>query len=64
MGQMFDELVAFFRKMGWPVQQLEGHPVLSLTYQGASGQWVFVATVSEETRIVTMFSRAPIACPP
>lgn len=64
MGQLFDELVAFFRKMGWPVNQVPDHPILSFTYEGGTGTWVFVASVAEETRIVTMFSRAPVACPP
>jgi len=64
MGALFDDLKAFFARMGWPVNPLEGQPVLSFSYQGRNGQWVFIATVNEETRVVTMLSRAPFACPP
>ena len=64
MGALFDELKAFFGRMGWPVNAIEEQQILSFSYQGTHGQWVFILTVNEETRVVTMLSRAPIACPP
>lgn len=64
MGELFDTLKGFFDKAGWPTAIVEGEPILSLTYQGSNGQWVFIATVDEQHMVLTVFSRAPIACPP
>lgn len=64
MPSLFEQLTSFFEALGWPVQQVPDHPILSITWKGRNGQWVFVASAAEEHRILTVFSRAPITCPP
>lgn len=61
---MFETLVAFYRDdAGWPVNVDAENDLLSLTYQNNDDQWVFVASVDTQLRILTVFSRAPEACP-
>jgi hypothetical protein len=61
---MFEILVAFYRdEAGWPVNVDTENNLLSLTYQSNDDQSVFVASVEVDLRILTVFSRAPEACP-
>ncbi len=61
---MFEQLVSFYRDgAGWPVAVDEDNQILSVRYSHEGTEWVFVGTVDENTRIVTLFSRAPEACP-
>jgi len=61
---MFEQLVSFYRDAaGWPVAVDEDNGILSVKHSAGDDQWVFVGTVDEDSRIITLFSRAPMACP-
>lgn len=64
MAELFDRLVAFYDEAGWPMVQVPNETILSTTYQGERGQWVFVSSCHEEHGTVTMFSRGPAPAPP
>ncbi|RME79438.1 MAG: hypothetical protein D6784_00705, partial [Chloroflexi bacterium] len=64
MAQLFDRMVAFYQRINWPMTAVPDETILSVTYQGDRGQWVFVASVDEPRSTVTMFARAPLSCPP
>lgn len=64
MAILFNTMVAFYEKMGWPMAQIAGETILSTTYGGTVAQWVFVASVDEPNGIITMFARTPEPCPP
>lgn len=65
MTSLFDQLSALLRSGDWPMEQVPGQPILSVTYQAADGeQWVLVAAADDDTRMLTLFARAPEACPP
>lgn len=64
MGKQFDSIIAFYKdKMGWPMEEVQDNSILSVTYQGNHGQWVFVASMDEANGTVTLFSRFPKSCP-
>jgi len=64
MGELFPVLQAFYEKVEWPMVQVPGEAILTTTYEGTHGQWVFVVVPHEDLRVVTMFSRSPMECPP
>lgn len=64
MSGLFNQLVAFYESINWPMEQVGGDTILSITYAGESEQWVFVASTDETNGIVVMFARSPLACPP
>lgn len=64
MSKLFNQLVAFYKSINWPMEQIPDNTILSITYAGKNGQWVFVASTDEPNGIVVMFARAPMSCPP
>ncbi|HMQ53775.1 MAG TPA: YbjN domain-containing protein [Anaerolineae bacterium] len=64
MSGLFNQLIAFYESINWPMEQVGGDTILSITYAGKNDQWVFVASTDEANGIVVMFARAPLACPP
>ena len=64
MSTLFDQMVSFYERSSWPMAQVPHNTILSTTYQGENGQWIFVASVDDNTGVITMFSRAPLSCPP
>jgi hypothetical protein len=64
MGKQFDAIIAFYNdKMGWPMEESPENAILSVTYQGKHGQWVFVASMDEANGTITLFTRFPESCP-
>ena len=63
MSDLFDRLFSFYEKSNWPMAQVPEETILSTTFQGNEGQWVFVASVDETHKVVTMFARTPKPCP-
>lgn len=63
MSQLFDRLVSFYDKFGWPMQQIPNQTILSVQYRGDNGQWDFIASSDESNKIITMFARVPATCP-
>jgi len=63
VGQLLESLQEFYARAEWPMVQVPGQPILSATYQGTNGQWVFVAAPHEDLRVVTLFCRAPLESP-
>ncbi len=64
MSQLFDRLVSFYEKFGWPMQQVPNETIVSVQYCGDNGQWDFIASSDESNKIITMFARVPATCPP
>ena len=61
---MFETLVSVYAEQaGWPVNIDAEHTLLSTTYKSGDDSWVFVASIDVNTRILTVFSRAPEPCP-
>lgn len=63
MSMLFERLKAFYEVSGWPMEQVAGSTILSTTYAGERGEWVFVASTDERTDTTTLFARAPLSCP-
>ena len=61
---LFTRLVEFYKHIEWPMVQVPNETVLSTTYQGRNGQWVFVVSANDPQANVAMFSRVPQTCPP
>lgn len=61
---LFDQLVALFRHAGWPIEQVPGENIVSVTYRSGDDRWVFVAAANDDIRTITLFARAPEPCPP
>lgn len=61
---LFEKLVAFYETVEWPMVQVPNETILSTTYNGDNGQWVFVSSSDEAHEAIAMFSRAPDPCPP
>jgi len=38
-GQIFEEMVNFFKQDSWPFYQIEGKPILHMAFQGENGKW-------------------------
>lgn len=64
MSQLFDRLVSFYEKLGWPMAQVPNNTILSVWYRGDNYQWDFIASSDESNKIITMFARVPEVCPP
>ncbi|MCT7954493.1 hypothetical protein [Laspinema palackyanum] len=63
MTQLFDRLVNFYESINWEVEKIPNETILSVTYGGENGQWVFVASTDEENGLIVMFARVPESCP-
>lgn len=63
MSQLFDRLLSFYEKLGWPMQQVPNNTILSVWYRGDNAQWDFIASSDESNKIITMFARVPEVCP-
>lgn len=61
---LFDKLVTFYKNVNWEMVKVPNETIISTTYGGDNGQWVFVATSDEPNGIIVLFSRAPEPCPP
>ena len=64
MSTLFNQLVDFYETIQWPMEQVPNETIISTTYGGKNGQWVFVASTDEPNGIVILFARAPKVCPP
>lgn len=64
MSRLFDKLVSFYEKLGWPMQPVPNNTILAVLYRGDNAQWDFIASSDEDNQIITLFARFPEACPP
>lgn len=65
MTSLFEQLSTLLASADWPMEQVPGQPILSVTYEsGAEDRWVFVASANDANRTVTVFARLPENCPP
>lgn len=64
MTKLFDQLLNFYQRINWPIEQVPNEMIISTTYGGNNGQWVFVASSDEINGIIIMFARSPEPCPP
>lgn len=60
---LFDQLVSFYQSIHWEMAQVPNETILSTTYGGKNGQWVFVASSDEPHGVITLFARFPESCP-
>ncbi|MEH2395776.1 MAG: hypothetical protein V7K21_30430 [Nostoc sp.] len=61
---MFDRLVGFYKRYGWPMEQVPDNTILTIRYSGDIALWDFIASSDEPTQTITMFARVPEVCPP
>ncbi|MEM7762054.1 MAG: hypothetical protein AAF298_28650 [Cyanobacteria bacterium P01_A01_bin.40] len=60
---LFDKLVAYYQSIAWQMVRVPNETIISTTYQGKNGSWVFVATSDEPHGIIVLFARYPETCP-
>ena len=63
MHRLFNKLRDFYKTINWPMERVPNETIISTTYGGKNGQWVFVASSHEINGLVVLFARAPEACP-
>lgn len=63
MSKLFNKLVKFYEKIGWPMKQVPNNTILAVWYRGDTAQWDFIASSDESNKIITMFARVPEVCP-
>ncbi|MDZ7951657.1 YbjN domain-containing protein [Nostoc sp. DedQUE09] len=62
-GDIFEEVVNFFKADGWPFIQLAGQPALQIAFQGENGQWTCYARVRTEQQQFVFYSISPVNAP-
>ncbi|MGB6300849.1 MAG: YbjN domain-containing protein [Rivularia sp. (in: cyanobacteria)] len=62
-GQIYQEMVKFFKKDDWFFVPLEEQPVLQMSFQGDSGKWTCYARAREQQRQFLFYSVVPIQAP-
>ena len=62
-GQIFEEMVNFFKEDEWPFYQIKGQPVLQMAFQGENGKLTCYAKVREKQQQFVFYSLCPINAP-
>lgn len=62
-GQIYQEMVQFFKKDDWFFVPLEEQPVLQMSFQGNNGKWTCYARAREQQRQFLFYSVVPIQAP-
>jgi hypothetical protein len=62
-GQIFEEMVNFFKEDEWPFYQIKGQPVLQMAFQGENGKWTCYAKGREKQQQFVFYSLCPINAP-
>ncbi|MBD2534950.1 YbjN domain-containing protein [Nostoc flagelliforme FACHB-838] len=62
-GDIFEEVVNFFKADGWPFIQLVEQPALQIAFQGENGQWTCYARVRTEQQQFVFYSISPVNAP-
>jgi len=63
MGAIYDALVSFFREDEWAFNEVEGKPILALTFAGKNGTWTCYARAEEEKEMFLFYSYCPVKTP-
>jgi hypothetical protein len=62
-GQIFEEMVNFFKEDDWPFVQIEGKPILQMLFQGENGKWTCYARARVEQEQFIFYSVCPVNAP-
>jgi len=62
-GQIFEEMVNFFKQDSWPFYQIEGKPILQMAFQGENGKWTCGAKARVEEEQFLFYSICPVNAP-
>ena len=62
-GQIFEEMVNFFKLDEWPFYQTEGKPILQTAFQGENGKWTCYARARVEQEQFLFYSICPVNAP-
>ncbi|MEM6403953.1 MAG: YbjN domain-containing protein [Cyanobacteria bacterium P01_D01_bin.116] len=62
-GQIYQEMVKFFKKDDWFFVPLEEQPVLQMSFQGDSGKWTCYARAREQQRQFLFYSVCSVNAP-
>ena len=62
-GQIYQEMVKFFKKDDWFFVPLEEQPVLQMSFQGDSGKWTCYARAREQQRQFLFYSVCSLNAP-
>ncbi|MEA5597120.1 YbjN domain-containing protein [Rivularia sp. UHCC 0363] len=62
-GQIYQEMVTFFKKDDWFFVPIEEQPVLQMSFQGNNGKWACYARAREEQRQFLFYSVLPTQAP-
>ncbi len=62
-GEIFEEMVNFFKEDEWPFYQIKGQPVLQMAFQGENGKLTCYAKVREKQEQFVFYSVCPVNAP-
>ncbi|MBW4501599.1 MAG: YbjN domain-containing protein [Scytonema hyalinum WJT4-NPBG1] len=62
-GQIFEEIVNFFKADDWPFIQIQGQPALQIAFQGENGKWTCYARTRVEQQQFVFYSVCPVNAP-
>ncbi|MBR8835460.1 MAG: YbjN domain-containing protein [Stigonema ocellatum SAG 48.90 = DSM 106950] len=62
-GQIFEEMVNFFKADDWPIVQIPGQPALQMAFQGENGKWTCYARTRVEQQQFVFYSICPVNAP-
>ena len=63
MGEIQHALEEFFQSEDWAYTQVEGNPILRLSFRGKNGNWNCFAQAREEKHLFLFYSVCPINVP-
>ena len=62
-GQIYQEMVNFFKQEDWFFIPIEQEPVLQMAFQGDSGKWTCYARARDEQQQFVFYSVCPVTAP-
>ena len=62
-GQIFEEIINFFKLDEWPFYQIEGKQILQMVFQGENGKWTCYARARVEEEQFLFYSICPVNAP-
>lgn len=62
-GQIFEEMVNFFKEDDWPFYKVEGKSILQMVFQGEKGKWTCYAKAREEQEQFVFYSVCSVNAP-
>jgi hypothetical protein len=62
-GQIFEEMVNFFKQDSWPFYKIEGKPILQMAFQGENGKWTCFARAREQQQQMVFYSICSVNAP-